>query len=193
MKCLIKDCKNVAISKGYCDKHYRRLKKYGDPSIVNTNKGKTYEELYGNRSDEIKHKMSKSMKGKLIGINNPSWKGDDVGYWGVHYWIKKYKRKPKKCSHCKKVKRLVLANKSGKYKRILSDWIYICYKCHMKFDGLVKPKPKCFICNKEVSRVRNVCCSRKCRGIYQKTNSKRVLLIGKSNGLKKLKIKISVT
>lgn len=30
MKCLNNSCKRLAVSKGYCDKHYRRLLKHGD-------------------------------------------------------------------------------------------------------------------------------------------------------------------
>jgi len=32
--CSAKDCPNLPQAKGYCDKHYRRFKKYGNPEIV---------------------------------------------------------------------------------------------------------------------------------------------------------------
>lgn len=32
--CKIKDCKDKVCAKGYCDKHYRRWRKYDDPNIV---------------------------------------------------------------------------------------------------------------------------------------------------------------
>jgi len=34
-KCLIDDCDRASYAKEYCDKHYRRFKKYGDASFVN--------------------------------------------------------------------------------------------------------------------------------------------------------------
>lgn len=33
-RCSMSECNNSAIVKGYCDKHYRRFKKYGDAGIV---------------------------------------------------------------------------------------------------------------------------------------------------------------
>ena len=168
MKCSIENCNDIAICKSYCSKHYRRWKKYGNPNTKHSMKGKSYEEIYGNNSNKIRKRHSIGMIGKLIGDKNPNWKGNDVGYYGIHLWVKKNKKRPKKCSHCKKNKKLVLANKSGKYKRDLKDWIYLCYKCHLKYDGITMKKSKCPICHKEVSRVRNICCSIKCKNIYQK-------------------------
>jgi len=74
---------------------------------------------------------SKSMKG----IKNPMWKGDKVGYFSLHEWIKRYKPQPKLCEICKKKPSYDLANKSGKYLRDLTDWEYLCRSCHMIKDG----------------------------------------------------------
>lgn len=52
-----------------------------------------------------------------------------------------------------------LANKSGKYLRDLSDWWYLCRKCHMTIDGRIEkvqirmaaskiPIPPCYWCDK---------------------------------------------
>jgi hypothetical protein len=35
-ECIFDGCKQKSISKKYCDKHYRRLRKYGDPSVVHS-------------------------------------------------------------------------------------------------------------------------------------------------------------
>lgn len=67
---------------------------------------------------------------------NPSWKGDDVGYSGLHEWVKQKLGKPSRCDHCKSTteKCYDWANKSHHYKRELSDWLRLCRKCHKKYD-----------------------------------------------------------
>ena len=32
--CQVDDCARAARSRGYCDTHYRRFKKHGDPTVV---------------------------------------------------------------------------------------------------------------------------------------------------------------
>lgn len=94
-------------------------------------------------SEETKIKMSESHKGKPSWIKglaselNPNWKGDDVGYWGVHKWIEKQKGKPRVCEHCgatRKEKRFHWANIDHKYRRNLDDYISLCVPCHKKYD-----------------------------------------------------------
>jgi len=65
---------------------------------------------------------------------NPMWKGDDVGIGALHEWIKRRKPKPKLCEDCKKRKPYDLANISGKYKRDVNDYKWVCRSCHMKED-----------------------------------------------------------
>lgn len=75
----------------------------------------------------------KSMKGS----ENPSWKGDSVGYFGLHLWVNRHLGKPQKCEFCEKVSgRFVWANKSKKYKRDMHDWIRLCYSCHHRYDQI---------------------------------------------------------
>lgn len=65
------------------------------------------------------------------------WKGDAVGYSGLHKWVYRQLGEPKKCEHCGTRKgRLEWANKSHKYKRILSDWMALCKKCHKEYDSI---------------------------------------------------------
>jgi hypothetical protein len=66
--------------------------------------------------------------------NNGMWKGDKVGYHGVHDWIKKHMISPKICSCCSKLN-IDLTNISGKYLRDINDWKWQCRRCHMKEDG----------------------------------------------------------
>lgn len=96
-----------------------------------------------------------SLKCKRVGIkmpsgkDHPNWKENDVGYSGLHTWVKKKLGKPDRCdnSDCvyprigdkgrimKKPKIYHWANKSGQYKRNLNDWIRLCCSCHKLYDN----------------------------------------------------------
>jgi hypothetical protein len=66
---------------------------------------------------------------------HPNWKGDKVGYTGLHEWVRKRKIKPKFCEGCGLNKPLLdLANISKKYKRDVNDFKWLCKKCHYHFD-----------------------------------------------------------
>ena len=71
------------------------------------------------------------------GENNPYWKGDKVGYAGVHKWIKQIFPKPDKCQECGNKAELDLANITGVYNRELQNWNYLCRSCHIKQDGRI--------------------------------------------------------
>jgi hypothetical protein len=81
--------------------------------------------------------MTMSKKGINLNIKNGQWKGDEVGYGALHYYIKHYLPKPKICSHCKSEGYIDLCNISGLYKRNFGDWEWLCRKCHMKKDGRI--------------------------------------------------------
>lgn len=72
----------------------------------------------------------------VSGPNSGSWKGDDVGYAGVHTWVYKILGKPRKCERCLNTQKKVYhwSNISGEYKRELNDWQRLCVSCHSKFD-----------------------------------------------------------
>lgn len=80
----------------------------------------------------------KHLSNDRMGNKNPAWKGDNVKYGSLHDYIKCHIPKSKFCQNCKKGKALDLANISGKYKRDLSDWEWLCRKCHMTKDGRMK-------------------------------------------------------
>lgn len=98
-------------------------------------------------SAEMKNKISKTNKkngvGKWMsnkrGEKSNNWKGDSVGYGGLHDWIKKSLGEPSNCEECgdNEQKRYEWANISGEYKRDFSDWIRLCVKCHRKKDDWV--------------------------------------------------------
>lgn len=82
--------------------------------------------------------MSINRKGKVnLNEKNGMWKGNNVGYCAVHIWIKNHKSKPKYCENCNKKEPYDLANISGKYKRDINDYRWLCRSCHMKEDGRI--------------------------------------------------------
>ena len=78
-------------------------------------------------------------KGTIENEKHPGWKGDKVGYHGIHKWLTRKLGQPKKCDECGEkdsTKRFEWANISGLYKRDFSDWKRLCKKCHNNFDNI---------------------------------------------------------
>jgi len=77
-------------------------------------------------------------KNRFIGFgeDNPNWKGDKVSYSGLHYWLVRRLGSPKVCDKCGTIvaKKYEWANKSGKYKRDITDWVRLCTHCHRIYD-----------------------------------------------------------
>ena len=71
----------------------------------------------------------------MFGYRNPQWKGDDVSYSALHGWVRRNLLKPSFCDMCKTNNPLDVANISGNYLRDLTDWQWLCRKCHMLSDG----------------------------------------------------------
>lgn len=98
--------------------------------LSEANKGKhTYLRDY-HFTDADKLKMSESK----LAEKNPIWKGDAVGLTQLHVWVRARITKPKVCSDCEQPKKLDLANISQSYLRDLSDWEWLCRRCHMIKD-----------------------------------------------------------
>ena len=74
--------------------------------------------------------------GNPKGEENRNWKGDKVGYQALHQWVTRVAGAPKKCENCgtTRAKKFEWANISKRYLRVLSDWVRLCTKCHIKFD-----------------------------------------------------------
>lgn len=85
-----------------------------------------------------KKNLSLSHKGIQAGSKNGQWKGDNVGYMGIHLWIKRHKTKPNNCENCGVAKTtprsIQWANKDHKYSRNLADWLALCPPCHKEYD-----------------------------------------------------------
>jgi endogenous inhibitor of DNA gyrase (YacG/DUF329 family) len=72
-----------------------------------------------------------------LGSNHPKWKGDNVGIDALHTYIRKHFPKTEFCQCCKSVPPYDLANISNEYKRDITDWEWLCRKCHMNKDGRI--------------------------------------------------------
>lgn len=83
--------------------------------------------------------ISQDQKDKIslanIGNKNKMWKGDDVGFLALHSWIRRHKPKVTLCEKCNEKEPFDLANISGKYKRDINDFEWLCRRCHMVKDG----------------------------------------------------------
>ncbi len=67
---------------------------------------------------------------------HPRWKGDKVGYYGVHDWITKHYGQPKECEVCglnDPNRKYHWANLTN-YLRDRSDWKRMCVSCHRLYD-----------------------------------------------------------
>jgi len=74
---------------------------------------------------------------RAFGIRNVNWKGNKVKYFALHSWIRRHKPKRELCEICKKNPPKQLANISGRYKRDVNDFQWLCIKCHVYKDGTV--------------------------------------------------------
>jgi len=94
---------------------------------------------------------NKGVKGYKEGEKHYAWKGKNVGYGPLHSWVKRKLGRPSFCIQCGirgkhytrttkekvgKVWSIHWANKSGEYKRDLTDWIPLCVSCHRIYDGI---------------------------------------------------------
>jgi hypothetical protein len=106
-------------------------------------------------SKETREKIRKTLLGRKppkkaieknrerCGEKSHRWKGDLVGYHGVHKWIYKILGRPNFCEHCLSTdisKRYEWANKDHSYKRNVNDYMRLCQSCHVKYDKLMNQK-----------------------------------------------------
>lgn len=106
-------------------------------------------------TEATKEKISLLKKGKRMSPGTEfkkgqipfNWKGDDVGYDGLHRWVNRYLGKPGTCEHCSKTglwgRDIHWANKDHQYKRNLTDWLRLCRRCHKKYDKEMHQKAIC--------------------------------------------------
>jgi hypothetical protein len=86
--------------------------------------------------------------------NNPMWKGYNVKYGSLHDWVRSKLLKTEFCQKCGQTHPYDLANISGQYKRDLTDWEWLCRKCHMESDGRMENFKKKPILSPEERKIR---------------------------------------
>lgn len=101
-------------------------------------------------SEETKRKIGKANSGRVFteehkrkigalhsGVNSPHWKGNQVGYTGLHDWVRKVLGDPQKCEHCgtTTAKKFEWSNKNHIYnRRNINDWVRLCASCHKRYE-----------------------------------------------------------
>jgi hypothetical protein len=105
-----------------CGESIPRITKHGYPSHFK----------YGHNSLGMKRPYAREM---MSGENNPGWKGDDVQYRALHWWVRQHLTEPKLCEICNIVPPRDLACVTGTYNRDFKNWKYLCKRCHTKYDG----------------------------------------------------------
>lgn len=112
------------------------------------------------KSDIAKLHMSLSKKGKTWteaqrnsivpnlprGESHPGWKGDRVGYEGIHIWLSNVSTKNGMCTCCGLSGYTEWALKEGReYKRDSNFYEELCIKCHRSRDSKGPSRKKIFL------------------------------------------------
>ncbi len=120
------------------------IEKIRSKAIGRKHSEETKQKLRNIRKLQVIPKWTEEMKKKYRGKNASRWKGDEVGYRSLHRWVESESGKPRFCEHCKRTdlpqRNYHWANKSGKYRRILIDWLRLCALCHKRYDKRMKHK-----------------------------------------------------
>ena len=78
---------------------------------------------------------------EIRGEKNANWKGDEIGYAGLHDWIESVFGKPDKCENCEKEgltgHQIHWHSKEHKYLRNVFEWERLCAKCHKQKSKLL--------------------------------------------------------
>lgn len=103
-------------------------------SLINANKKGSGNPMWGKHTSELQKATVKARRGKL----HPNWKGDNVGYCGLHDWLRSIEGSANKCENidCTGEGKQVFhwANITGIYERKRKHWAMLCVTCHNRFD-----------------------------------------------------------
>lgn len=73
-----------------------------------------------------------------IGTEASHWAGDEVGYSGIHQWLKREYGQPPTCEQCgitrSNPRSIHWASKNGNHKRDRAYYMRLCVSCHRKLD-----------------------------------------------------------
>jgi hypothetical protein len=75
------------------------------------------------------------------GEKNTAWKGDNVGWNAIHWWLRRNFPKERKCEECGIEGKTDYAflHHPRPYTRVREDYRELCRRCHLAFDGSCKP------------------------------------------------------
>ena len=89
------------------------------------------------KDQEYRDKQVASRKGRTEEKCN-AWKGENIGYGGIHYWLKNKFGKANKCENpnCKNISTSFewAKLKGKKYERKRENFWMLCVNCHRKYD-----------------------------------------------------------
>ena len=107
-------------------------------------KEKTRQAKLGEKNPMFGTKLSAEAKAKITfhDEKHPGWKGDDVGYFGLHQWIRKNLAKPEFCQICGIKPPEQAACITGLYNREFKNWKWLCVSCHIIFDERWKKRSR---------------------------------------------------
>lgn len=91
-------------------------------------------QMRSERITKLNNEKGNPMEGKTGPLNH-SWKGEEVGYHGLHKWARTNVPRPELCEICHEKISYEIHNTTKSYRRNLEDWTWVCRRCHMKLDG----------------------------------------------------------
>jgi hypothetical protein len=99
------------------------------------------EEARANISAAAKEGWKKRKRIDQRGELNPNWKGDTVGWNGIHWWLRRNLPKAGCCEECGKKGKTDYAfrHHPEPYTRIRDDYAELCRSCHIRFDRACRP------------------------------------------------------
>lgn len=68
------------------------------------------------------------------GKEHHAWRETGLGYTNTHKWINTVKPKKGICETCGQKRRTEYSNVDHKYKRVKTDYMELCKKCHQKWE-----------------------------------------------------------
>jgi hypothetical protein len=88
------------------------------------------------RTAETRAKLSTARRG----VNHANWRGDDIGYYTLHRYLRDTYPKSGVCDECgtKPVRTEFALIHGRSYTRDIRDYRELCRRCHMRYDGLLK-------------------------------------------------------
>lgn len=65
---------------------------------------------------------------------HPHWKGETVGYYALHTWVKRNFGAAVECEECASTRNVEWSNTDRKYTRDRDTWRTLCASCHRIYD-----------------------------------------------------------